>query len=427
MDPLNETEGISCFSRERVWALVSAFAEMIKKPYAESANLLLDLLKSGPDEREVEGDSKSMYEALRAFEQRERGAGWPPLFSEPKGTENPDQEGPALSFFGQYVYRVLREWAKAGDLRLLAEMTRNAWYSQNEAAMAEAVAAFSTALQVQERAFSRRVAEIEKGRRPAPFRKLVEVADRLSKELLESLRILKTSIEEGAPGEEVSTHTDQRPGAPHRGKIADLIDAAERFLRKTLSIVDVYETLWEEECDRLFSSKPRVIESQLLPALLAPYPSSSSQEAYHSFFRLLIPPAIPQRVCLATRLTHRGDTSIKKETALRKKREKTPFDSAVLLFFLTLLKQVRIGKTTLSDIMQKIPITEELPVLFMRLHLSHDIWFHRCGFRELEEALRRKRMKNDYLGIRIETTDSLVTIGQFRMNDLSFRLMGRRG
>jgi len=80
MDPLNETEGISCFSRERVWALVSAFAEMIKKPYAESANLLLDLLKSGPDEREVEGDSKSMYEALRAFEQRERGAGWPPLF-----------------------------------------------------------------------------------------------------------------------------------------------------------------------------------------------------------------------------------------------------------------------------------------------------------------------------------------------------------
>jgi len=93
-------------------------------------------------------------------------------------------------------------------------------------------------------------------------------------------------------------------------------------LRKTLSIVDVYETLWEEECDRLFSSKPRVIESQLLPALLAPYPSSSSQEAYHSFFPSTDPSGdTPKGLLGDTFDPSRGYVHKKRDRASKKARE----------------------------------------------------------------------------------------------------------
>jgi hypothetical protein len=77
--------------------------------------------------------------------------------------------------------------------------------------------------------------------------------------------------------------------------------------------------------------------------------------------------------------------------------------------------------------MEKIPVTEGLSALFIRLHLSRFVWFQDCSFRELEEALKRKKMKNDYLGIQVEATDCFVSIGEYRMNDLSFRLMGRKG
>jgi len=126
-------------------------------------------------------------------------------------------------------------------------------------------------------------------------------------------------------------------------------------------------------------------------------------------------------------MIERAESTVKKANPIRRKPEKTPFDAEVLLFFLTLLKQVRTGRATLSEIMQKIPMTEGLSALFMRLHLARDLWFQNCAFRELDEALRRKRMKNDYLGIQIESSDSMIAIGHYRMNDLSFRLMGRRG
>jgi hypothetical protein len=142
---------------------------------------------------------------------------------------------------------------------------------------------------------------------------------------------------------------------------------------------------------------------------------------------MLIPPKIPLQLNFVTRLIHRAESTIKRPNPLWKKTGKTPLDNQVLLFFLTLLKQVRTGRTTLSEIMQKIPLTEGLSALFMRLHLARDLWFQDCAFRELEEALRRKRMKNDYLGIQIETTNCQIMIGHCHMNDLSFRLMGRRG
>ncbi|HOZ13014.1 MAG TPA: hypothetical protein PLZ22_10530 [Thermotogota bacterium] len=427
MDPLNETDRSRFFSREHVNALIADLAETLKKSHAETANLLIALLKNDPYQKAPTASANPVCEALFTIQRREAETGRPSLFSELEQNEKTRPRGLRLSFFGQYVYRVLKEWGAAGDLRLLAEMARSARYSRNEVEMSEALTVFLGALKRREQSFSDRMDEIANGRRSASFRPLIEEADCLSKELLDSLRILKTCSEECASSEGHPAGSDHGLGLPISDKITGVISSAEGFLEKVLSIVEVYETVRENEYEQLFAPESRKIGDNVLPVLFIPQPSASSREAYHSFFRMLIPPKIPLQLSFVTRLIHRAESTIKRPNPLWKKTGKTPLDNQVLLFFLTLLKQVRTGRTTLSEIMQKIPLTEGLSALFMRLHLARDLWFQDCAFRELEEALRRKRMKNDYLGIQIETTNCQIMIGHCHMNDLSFRLMGRRG
>ncbi|MDD8053428.1 MAG: hypothetical protein PHX90_05045, partial [Thermotogota bacterium] len=82
MDPLNETDRSRFFSREHVNALIADLAETLKKTHAETADLLIALLKNDPYQKAPAASANPVCEALFTIQRREAETGRPSLFSE---------------------------------------------------------------------------------------------------------------------------------------------------------------------------------------------------------------------------------------------------------------------------------------------------------------------------------------------------------